>query len=437
MEEKTRFHRDDRYMVREKTPHRPLTIEVLSQLYQPLMSTTALSLYLLLWSEAQQTTSTTTTLHRDLMAMLNVSAAHLERAFQYLEGIGLLRTYVKEDNHQPFYLYQLQAPLTAQNFFADEVLTFLLVDTIGEVRVQKLKEYFNLQPSLPENMEEVTAPFQAMYTFSEWHFSSQPSLSETPEEEKNVRYSSDEWRWFQHFLTYVDEHWVDIASLKQHKELIMTAHRLYQFDDMLLNEMITASVHPQTGILDAGKFQSLILRSGRAQKMEPKMAPVEKEEPQNHATQLFKVAQTMPPGEFLKSVKQQMNGIVTNDEQFTIKNIVEARVLDSGSLNLITYYCLWVKKDLELKRNRYEKIVNRIAQKQFSSLEEVWQAIPVVYQEVTQFKPAPYRQEKKVIRPEWEQTKQSQKEQTKQTTSEEMQAQLQAQLQQIRQKGGE
>lgn len=443
MEEQTRFHKDDQYIVSKREPHRPLMIDVLVRLYQPLMSTTALSLYLLLWSEAERDDTKFTALHRDIMAMLNVEAKHLERAFYYLEGIGLLRTYKKENQAQAVYLYQLQTPLSARSFFADEVLTFLLVDTLGDVRVQQLKEAFGLQASLSDDVTEVTAPFQKMYAFSEYHYAMQPSLTEVPADDKGVRYSKEEWQWFQHFLRFVDEQWVDPTSLKDHKDLIMTAHTLYQFDDELLNEMITASVHPQTGILDAGKFQSLMLRSGRAQKaIATTMKEEEVEErPKSHKEQLFHAARLMAPVKFLESIKGQRNGIVTSDEMFTLKNIVEARVFDSSALNLVTYYCLWVKKEPELKRNRYEKIVNRLAQQKLQSLDEIWKALPTVYNEVTQFKQANnYTPKKTVVRPEWEEQSADKVTLSKEEVEKNeamMKEQLQKQLAALRGQGGD
>ncbi len=92
--------------------------KIITMLYQPLMGAECLALYQTLfteveenrlWSEAHS--------HVQLLNMLDISLKALFEARLKLEGLGLLKSYVKTENDQRFYIYEILPPLSPEKFF--------------------------------------------------------------------------------------------------------------------------------------------------------------------------------------------------------------------------------------------------------------------------------------------------------------------------------
>lgn len=114
----------------------------LHHLYQPLIGIEAISLYqtLLLQLEVQAEVSIQT--HHTLMNYLNLPLDKIYEARLKLEGIGLLKTYRFESDDRVYFTYELQAPFSPRQFFADMMLSELLYRQLGKSRFSLLKHYY-------------------------------------------------------------------------------------------------------------------------------------------------------------------------------------------------------------------------------------------------------------------------------------------------------
>lgn len=394
------------YSVRQTKPHHPLAIDVLSLLYQPIISTTAQALYLHLWSESQQMTHKVHC-HHDLSKALNIDETHLNKAFSKLEGMGLIQSFYKQTTDNGVFLYELHPPVTAQSFFSDMLLTFALCDCIGEEAVNELKQYFNIIPTTPTDYKEVTVPFQEVYYISEQHYQQTNITVEPLKKEESHSATKEENKWFDQWMTQIDDHLVDPSSLIQYKMHIINAKRLYHFSDEYLCDLLYASIDLQTGQFIANKWLSLCLKAGKKGSPSVQSKEVTKEtynEANTKEEKIFQVAMELSPMRFLQSIKEQKKGIVTSQEQFLLKELVEQHQFSLSYINLVTYFLLVVQNYHELPRSLYEKIVNRLSEKQCATCQELWSLLPVVYKELTSSSQKGVKQ-KKVIRPEWEEKK--------------------------------
>lgn len=117
--------------------------KLLTRLYQPLSGYGPIALYITLWSEFdKEITKSEELTHKNLFEMMQCSVNDFEAFRNKLEGLGLLKTYVKEESDKPFYVYELYAPLGAKEFFRHELLGTLIKQRLGEEDHKKIKSSF-------------------------------------------------------------------------------------------------------------------------------------------------------------------------------------------------------------------------------------------------------------------------------------------------------
>ena len=125
----------DTYIVANQTILNDQDRKLLITLYQPIIGTSAISLYFTLWSylDKLEICSCEWT-HHHLMTNMGCRLSEIMEAREKLEAIGLLKTYVKRDsvNH---YVYQLYSPLSPAEFFNNPILSTTLYNNVG------MKEY--------------------------------------------------------------------------------------------------------------------------------------------------------------------------------------------------------------------------------------------------------------------------------------------------------
>lgn len=142
-------------------------LKILGQLYQPIMGHAAYSLYLTFLSEVDRIGQASAT--RSHQWLMNVMGLPLDKIYQArlrLEALGLLKTYHTKHEEIELVEYQLLAPLTAVQFFQEDILSICLYNQVGANRYRELKERFTLGFQNQENgrKEEVTKEFHEVFT---------------------------------------------------------------------------------------------------------------------------------------------------------------------------------------------------------------------------------------------------------------------------------
>lgn len=91
--------------------------QALAYLYQPVTGSDAIAVYQSLLGDAEDDTQEEF-LHMDAFTALDMGSPRFLAARQQLEGLGLLKVYVKEDRELgPQYLYELMEPMAPVAFF--------------------------------------------------------------------------------------------------------------------------------------------------------------------------------------------------------------------------------------------------------------------------------------------------------------------------------
>lgn len=154
----------DHYIVRMNGLLHDYDRKVLTQLYQPLMGAAAYSLYMTLWIELDRHSfwgkpST----HHSLMTVMQLNLQQIFEQRKKLEGLSLLKTYVKDGRDAREFLYELEAPLSPQQFFYNDVLSVYLYNRIGKQKFQSLKEQFAYPEIDASAYRQVTSSFDKVF----------------------------------------------------------------------------------------------------------------------------------------------------------------------------------------------------------------------------------------------------------------------------------
>lgn len=157
----------DTYTVINKTILNDTDHKILTMLYQPIIGYQAISLYESLKDDLdkQELISEEFT-HHHLMSTMQLSLPEIIIAREKLEGIGLLKSYVKEENTNN-YVYLLYSPLTVEEIFNHPILNIVLYNNIGKQEYDKLINYFKVPKINLKNYTEVTKSFDEVFSSEE------------------------------------------------------------------------------------------------------------------------------------------------------------------------------------------------------------------------------------------------------------------------------
>lgn len=114
--------------------------KIITLLYQPIIGSVATNLYFTYWSLYENNKLLERT-HYQLMTNMQLKLESINLAREKLEGIGLIKTYVKKDSINNF-VYEIYKPLNAYEFCTSPLLNTLLINNIGKDEYDRIIEVF-------------------------------------------------------------------------------------------------------------------------------------------------------------------------------------------------------------------------------------------------------------------------------------------------------
>lgn len=134
--------------------------KVLTLLYQPLIGTEAYGLYMMLMNLVDRTRLQSDVMSLSVLSdLLNIKEDLLLNSKDKLEAIGLLSTFLKDD----IYLFRLNMPLSAKQFFLDGILGSYLRSEVGIDNFDLLMAYFSVPEISKKGYKNVTKTFDDIY----------------------------------------------------------------------------------------------------------------------------------------------------------------------------------------------------------------------------------------------------------------------------------
>lgn len=394
----------DTFMVINRTVLNDQDRKLLIMLYQPIIGSIAVSLYFTLWSylDKMEFISCEWT-HHHLMTSLRFKLEDVIEAREKLEGIGLLKTYIKKGDINNF-VYELYSPLEASEFLINPVLSVSLYNNVGASEYEKIIEYFKIPKINMTDYEEITCRFHDVYDTT-----STTTLDHVVDDIKkrsHVKLEMASRLDVDNILSLIPEELLNLRSVTTGvKEFIHKLGFIYNMDDSQMSELIKNSINEKKQIdrnllKDNCRNFYQFETSGKLPSLIHKSQPEYLRKPVGDSSKRAKVIyqfETTSPYEFLMS--KHNGGRLSKAETSILEYLLIDMNLNPGVVNVLIDYVL-KESNNKLVRSYVEAIAGLFSR---SKIETVEQAMKLAGREhQNKMKRTTNRKVKKVEeKPEW------------------------------------
>lgn len=372
----------------------PLQMQSLVQLYQPIVGSTAISLYLTLMNQPLETANQSQRiLHAQLLEIMNVGIKACDEGRQRLEAVGLLRTYRDRTSHTDWryqtLLYDLQQPLDIEQFLKNPLLSTTLYKQIGDQNYYQLLRMWQVEEIDGEQYTEITTNFEDVFYYvkrnteaeiqesiQDRQFKQQTSDAEVSARQDHFDYAK--------FLRFIMAEGVEHTQLTQAlKEQVLSTSQIYELDEVQMTQIVLLAVNDVTDQIQldklkdmadkktffAKKRQETAFTPTNTQQIAASPSPqepvVEKEFPYEYSEAELKsrhasikqtfpqfseqdihmlvLCEQMPNQAFLGRTKQAKNGFATDSELFYVRDLADKTTLKPEIINFLVYYLLAIE----------------------------------------------------------------------------------------------
>ncbi|MED3622703.1 replication initiation and membrane attachment family protein [Neobacillus thermocopriae] len=391
----------DRYIVTTNGLLHDYDRKVLTFLYQPLIGSTCFSLYMTLWSEVEENRLwAESSTHHLLMNLLGLNLKEIYEARLKLEGIGLLKTYVKTDDSERSFIYELQPPLSPEKFFLDGMLNIFLYRKIGKNHFARLKRFFSDQ-AIPKNGDysEVTRAFQDVFSSA-----TPESLQYLQEASKDLQAKENEQFIGRHeqkgiqigidtfdfdlLMIGLNESLVPKKALTPKvKEAISNLAFLYNIDAIQMKNIVLSALNESNEIdieelrkaaRDWYQFVNYDQLPMLIERTQPIAYRVQLEEPKTKEEKLIHYLETTSPLEFLKYLAGGAEP--SQSEIQTIEEMMFKQKLLPGVINVLIHYVM-EKTNRKLTKAYAGSIASTWARLQIKTVKEAMEVAKKEYKD--------------------------------------------------------
>lgn len=374
----------DTYVVVNRTIFNNNDRRILSMLYQPIIGSVAVNLYFTLWSflDKNEVKSIEWT-HHHLMVNMGLKLDYIIEAREKLEGIGLLRTYVKKDNVNK-YIYELYSPISGYEFFMNPILSVALYNNLGKSEYEKTLSYFKNPRVVMSGYDDITCKFNDIFDSSVG--TTDYSYDDIRREERIGFYVEPKFD-LDNVLSMIPEQVLNYKSItREMRDLIYKLSYIYDFDEDCIRSIISNSINDRHNIDkdllrtnsrkyysfdNAGKLPKLIYRNQPEYLRKP-VGDVSKK------AQAIYYFETTSPHDFL--YEKNNNVEPSASELKIIESLMLDYNLNPGVVNVLIDYVLRINNNKITKsflstiasqwvRNKVETVEQamKLAEKEYSN----------------------------------------------------------------------
>lgn len=403
--------------------------KIITFLYQPLIGASCISLYMTLWAEVEENRLWSgINSHHSLMNFMNSNLKEIYEARLKLEGIGLLKTYMKKEEENRFFIYELQAPLSPEQFFLDGMLNVYLFRKIGKGQYARLKRFFS-DKKIPETSDYVSITKEFPEIFMSDHQSAIRTSYEMEKEnsnEENIGFIGRHGKTsiqiqdnsFDFELLYAGLHESLIskkAFTKKVKDAIQNLSFLYGIDAIQMKNIVIAAINQADEIdieelriaaRDWYQFQHNNLLPSLVDRIQPQKHQSEVKEPTTKEEELLYYLDHTSPRQLLKDISGGAEP--SKADLQIIEELMFSQKLLPGVINVLIQYVM-LKTDMKLTKGYIEKIAGQWVRKNVRTVKDAMNLAKKEHQQYLEWaqgnKNKTTKTNKKAIRtekiPEW------------------------------------
>jgi replication initiation and membrane attachment protein len=381
----------DRYLVASNGLLNDYDRKILTFLYQPLIGPISFTLYMTLWAQVEENRLwSETNSHHHLMSFTGLSLKAIYEARLKLEGIGLLKTLVKNEEGVRSFVYELQPPLPPNQFFMDGMLNVYLFQKIGKNQFLKLKRFFSDQSvEALETYKNVTRSFTDVFESdvpSIVHHSStmnedlleqegQAFVGRLTPREIQVELSSFD---FDLLLAGLSESLVPRKAItKKVREAISNLAYLYGIDAIQMKNLVMTAmddVQNEVNIEELRKaardwyqLENHDSLPSLIDKIQPPLHQADMDVPKTREEKLIRYLETTSPRQLLIDISGGAEA--SKGDLQIIEDVMFKQKLLPGVVNVLIQYVL-LKTDMKLTKSYIDKIASHWARKKVTTVQE-------------------------------------------------------------------
>lgn len=379
----------DRYVVTANGLLHDYDRKVLTFLYQPLLGASCLSLFMTLWAELEENRLWSDShSHHSLMNFMDMNLQAIYNSRLKLEGIGLLKTYVNEDEEVRSFVYELQPPLTPEQFLMDGMLNIYLYRKIGKSQFARIKRFFSEQTKNTADYKQVTKAFQDVFTTSHPSaFTYNDEMKQDIEIEqdrsyigrkqpKNVKVEEPDFN-FDLLIAGLHENLIPSSAFTEPvREAINTLAFLYGIDPIQMKNIVISAIDEDNTInlgelrksaRDWYQFEHYGQMPALIERIQPIIHQSSKQEPETQEDKLIRYFDTTSPLQFLKDISGGAEP--TKVEMKIIEDVMFGQKLNPGVVNVLIDNVLRIA-DKKLPRSLVEVIAGEWTRNEIKTVKE-------------------------------------------------------------------
>lgn len=374
----------DRFVVTTNYVATPFTEEILKRLYIPLIGLESIAVYQYLSQFLDDAQVSDEVTHYIVMNELKMNLSHFEQLRFRLEGIGLIKTFMKVNDDSQHFAYKLISPVMPDQFFNDPMLSVYLFQTVGKERFNQLKRQFCTESYDLTGYREVSknyidvygtpkAPSAEIYQDNERLIKTNPSLG-IPVHQQTFDFDMLEMLLKQNLITKEQ-------LTKEVRELIAQLSVLYDIAPTDMRRIILKSMTSDQSI-----SQEDLRRNARDfyqfehEGNLPALTVAEEPGPAAEVkTQLswFEVMDTTSPVEMLASMSKSEP---TVKQKRMIEMIIEREKLPFGVMNILLQYVMF-SNEMKLPQAYIEEIASNWKKLKLETSEQAYNHVKKMNQQ--------------------------------------------------------
>jgi replication initiation and membrane attachment protein len=363
---------------------------VLTLLYQPILGSDAFTLYLTLWSLIERARLKSPEYrHYILYDTLRMSPTAFQKARQKLEAIGLVVAYHNEET----YLYELKAPLSAEEFIKDGSLGAYLFSRVGQDVFEQLSSLFRVSRPEKAGFTNITSTFDKVFDSLPKPIHVNDQYVSKAKAKLTIEHSFD----FEIFLEGLSKNFVDKRKLTRLiKEKIMNIAYVYDLDEFTMQKVFMDSVDKDRNI-------DIELLSENAKKWFDFERETIQQEPQENLnediayTDIIRACKTEKPTTILSILS---NGKPSVQELNVVEKLIDHYDLEESVINFMLVYVIGQLEEFP-SYNYFDKVAVEWQRNRVQTIDDALKVIKKRTQKHQQSKPKQKGSLPKDVEPDW------------------------------------
>lgn len=331
-------------------------LEILNRLFTPLIGPQSIGLYHFINQFVDDHHHYPLT-HYIFMNELKINLLDFRKQMDYLEAIGLIKTFVKHEEQQTRFVYQLIQPPTAYQFFNDPMLSVFLYSEVDKNRYQSLKNHFEKDKKDLSHYQQTTRKFTEVFNVPKKVLNQDLANLKQANHYSGIDLSNEtfDFEMLRHML---NQHFISNEIVtKDAKELIIQLATLYGLtaDGMkkvILNSITSAQQLSFEEMRKQARSYYLIEHENHLPKLQLKgesfdKSTQEKDTPLDNTDEWLQLLDETSPIDMLASWS---GSEPTQSQKSMIEELIDREKMSFGVINILLQFVM-LKEDMKLPKS--------------------------------------------------------------------------------------